>query len=679
LNRSHPIARILLALVFAAPLAAHAATLNVPADFPTIQGAIDAALDGDEIVVAPGTYVEVLRVDRKNLSLRSSGGKEVTILDGNAAGTVFTLTGIVQSSYTNHYAVTLDGFTFRNGNGGWGGGIYAQYHCELTVKNSLVTGNVAGNGGGIAANLDAWVTVTDTVVTGNTASYAGGGTFGYVGGVSVTRGAVSNNIAGSYGGGGAGLYYCGSVHFQDTVVTGNSAQVGGGLFAAFDSACNSSFGLSNVVVTKNTASVRGGGAAMMNGPIVSSWITQSTFTENVAPEGAGWWNDATTNFAIQNSIFWNNSTPPIFTPKAGGSNTIGYSVLEGDPASTVGLIGDGTNVFFADPLFVNPAAGDYHLQSSSPAINVGLAGAIGWAPGPTATDITGMARQGAPDAGAYEYDNVAPTVAVTLSGTQGLNGWYVSGVTADVLAVDSGVGVASVSFRLPDSASTVPGDAVSLSITADGPTSLITWAADKNGTPSDEQITPIQIDQTAPVVTAQVIGTAGTNGWYRSAVTVALAATDATSGVAAITYAVDAAPATEVAAATATVAVGETAGTTLRFGAADNAGNASAAELTVKVDTTAPALTLGVSPATIKNNNKSYAVSITGTATDALSGVASTSVNVTNLKGAVVATSTLGGTVNLIGTKGEKYTITATSTDRAGNAAVQSATVTVVQ
>ncbi len=56
------------------------------ADFDNIQDAIDAASDGDEIVVMPGTYTstagEVVNMVGKAVWLHSSGGAEVTIIDG---------------------------------------------------------------------------------------------------------------------------------------------------------------------------------------------------------------------------------------------------------------------------------------------------------------------------------------------------------------------------------------------------------------------------------------------------------------------------------------------------------------------------------------------------------------------------------------------------------------------
>ncbi len=52
----------------------------------SIQIAIDNAVDTDEIVVAPGTYFEIIDFLGKAITLRSSGGPEVTIIDANFDG-----------------------------------------------------------------------------------------------------------------------------------------------------------------------------------------------------------------------------------------------------------------------------------------------------------------------------------------------------------------------------------------------------------------------------------------------------------------------------------------------------------------------------------------------------------------------------------------------------------------
>jgi hypothetical protein len=56
--------------------------LNVPADFATIQEAVDAAVEGDLILIAPGTYNEAVQVTTNNIIIRGLD-RNTVILDGN--------------------------------------------------------------------------------------------------------------------------------------------------------------------------------------------------------------------------------------------------------------------------------------------------------------------------------------------------------------------------------------------------------------------------------------------------------------------------------------------------------------------------------------------------------------------------------------------------------------------
>lgn len=64
-----------------ASTAAFSATINVPADQPTIQAGIDAAVNGDTVLVAPGMYTEALDFLGKDISVISSGGPEATVIE----------------------------------------------------------------------------------------------------------------------------------------------------------------------------------------------------------------------------------------------------------------------------------------------------------------------------------------------------------------------------------------------------------------------------------------------------------------------------------------------------------------------------------------------------------------------------------------------------------------------
>src|SRR5262245_803057 len=95
---------------------AEAATITVPGDIGTIQGAIAAAAPGDTVLVAPGTYLENLTFLGKAITVVSESGPAVTIIDGNFAGPVVGF-----NEHETRGAV-LRGFTLQHGASSFGGG-----------------------------------------------------------------------------------------------------------------------------------------------------------------------------------------------------------------------------------------------------------------------------------------------------------------------------------------------------------------------------------------------------------------------------------------------------------------------------------------------------------------------------------------------------------------------------
>jgi pectin methylesterase-like acyl-CoA thioesterase len=92
----------------------YAARKYVPGDYLTIQAAIDASVDGDEIVVAPGRYRENILMLGKQIVLRSTNPDDPdivasTIIDASGAGRVVTFTGTETSQ------CMLTGFTITGG------------------------------------------------------------------------------------------------------------------------------------------------------------------------------------------------------------------------------------------------------------------------------------------------------------------------------------------------------------------------------------------------------------------------------------------------------------------------------------------------------------------------------------------------------------------------------------
>jgi len=139
-------------LVFIASVTAFSATLVVPYQYPTIEGAIFAADPGDTITVGPGTWENVSLFIDKNIYIESTHGQYVTFLEGSQELPVVTFW---DCGPPTDGSLGIEGFTIKNG---WGyldydddyrgGGIYCRYSYPA-IRDNCIKHNTANNGAGI--------------------------------------------------------------------------------------------------------------------------------------------------------------------------------------------------------------------------------------------------------------------------------------------------------------------------------------------------------------------------------------------------------------------------------------------------------------------------------------------------------------------------------------------------
>jgi len=113
----------------------------VPSEFTSIQAAIDAANDYDEIEVAPGTYNEAINFKGKAIRLYSSGGPGFTTIDG-----LGRISSVVTCNSGEDVGTILEGFTITGGDSYKGGGMYNEQSLP-TVTDCRFTSNQTGDGG----------------------------------------------------------------------------------------------------------------------------------------------------------------------------------------------------------------------------------------------------------------------------------------------------------------------------------------------------------------------------------------------------------------------------------------------------------------------------------------------------------------------------------------------------
>lgn len=133
-----------------------------------------------------------------------------------------------------------------------------------------------------------------------------------------------------------------------------------------------------------------------------------------------------------------------------------------------------------------------------------------------------------------QRDETPPqTEASIVSGVLGGQGWFRSDVTVSLACSDDESGCMQTWAGIGSNPWEVYTAPVDLALSGDGPHVLRYYSVDNAGNAEPVRLLDVNIDATPPSTSTQIQGVPGSSGWWRSAVTIALEATDGSSGVAA--------------------------------------------------------------------------------------------------------------------------------------------------
>ncbi len=401
---------LFLSILFFCTLACGQATIHVPGDQPTIQAGINAANNGDTVLVADGHYHEHINFNGKNITVTSTNGPAVTIIDGDVGtGPVVRII-----SHEGREAV-LHGFTIEHGSfdssSNQGSGVEVG-NAFPTITGNIITANTgAGEGGGIYVNFGGPLIDSNTVSSNTVALF--GGTEGAgieVGGTTSPVAQISNNtITGNFGvgfGGGIGLFAAGPVIVENNIITGNSAQSEGG---GIDVVNNGGTIIVQNLITGNSAP-SGAGIYILepSGSDGHKLINNTVAGNNASTDAAVVADGFNANAVIENNIIVSSGTEkgllcnPNFHdgPPTVHFNDVfsSHGLASAYAGDCTGFSGSNGNIS-ADPLFVSSS--NYHLLGSSPAIDAG----DNSAPNLPTLDLDGNPRivNGTIDMGIYEF------------------------------------------------------------------------------------------------------------------------------------------------------------------------------------------------------------------------------------------------------------------------------------
>ena len=426
--------------------------IQVPASYSSIQLGINAASNGDAVVVSDGVYTGAgnvnLHTDGKAIMVVSANGAGLTTIDCEGSGRGFNFNSTGETTST-----VVSGFTFTNASSGgvrcfgncevlirdcvfyqndatsYGGAVQldgnTNDHCEPTFLNCVFDDNTSFRGGAIHTDKKAAVVLIDCTFSNNE-------TTNYGGGLCINDSPYQHTIAGCVflsnqaGMRGGAIDFRGLDNGVAPQVTrclflGNSSDRGGALHFYV--------AMVDVSVTEcgffgNSATNDHGGAIYLSRDVRTIDLTGCTFAGNAASHrgGAIYETSYNSTLVLKNCIVWNNSAG-IEADELFFNGDSDVQITYSDIDSSAGSIKDdsvsinGGNGFLpgadgnisSDPLFVTGPRGDYYLShtaagqaSDSPCIDAGSDTATSLGVDDRTTRTDGVPDSGTADMG-YHY------------------------------------------------------------------------------------------------------------------------------------------------------------------------------------------------------------------------------------------------------------------------------------
>lgn len=453
------------------PVCSDVGTGSQGTPFCTITAAARAAVPGDSVVVASGTYPG-------GVIPKNSGTAAAPITYSPAPGATVQVTGGSHSFIVYGRSwITVSGFQVS---GAVSVGIYVKYSSNIVVTGNHVTTSGRPAAGLIAAGIQL-VGSSACVVSNNTTDHNSDA------GVQLVSGTTGVLVVGNRSFANARQYTRAAPGF-DIRSPGNTIEDNIS-YQNEDSGIQLYNGASNSVVVNNVLYGNGDhGIDTLNSPgaVIVSNTVYNNHTAGINVEGTPG-TTASTGATLRNNISVDNGLTSTTTKgdlrvdaSSVSGTTTDSDLLWLSTGGTVATWGAGlypsltsfqaasgqeAHGLFADPRWASSAAGDFHLTAGSPAIDSADSGA----PDEPTTDIEGNARVDDPatpntgigpvayfDRGAYEYQPVDPFAALTVTPGSGM---APLSVVADASASASPEGIASYAFDFGDGTTSGPASA----------------------------------------------------------------------------------------------------------------------------------------------------------------------------------------------------------------------------